>query len=40
MKNKVKMQRKGPKVMKLVGRREETAGVLTRGLSDAVRNLL
>ena len=38
VKNKVEMQRKKvPRVMKLVGRKEETAGVLTRALSDAVR---
>jgi hypothetical protein len=41
MKNKVEVQRKKVlRVMKLVGWKEETAAVLTRGLSDAVCILL
>jgi hypothetical protein len=36
-KSKVEMQRKKvSRAMELVGRKEEAAGVLTRGLSDAV----
>jgi hypothetical protein len=38
VKNQVELQEnKVPRVMRLVGRKEETAGVLTRSLSAAVR---
>ena len=39
VKKATEMMRSVPRLMRLIGRKEETAGVLTRGLGDAVRNI-